>query len=119
MSDFMPDFHGVFPYLVSPVDASGQIRSDVLVRLCDDLIKAGVHGLTPLGSTGEFAYLNNSQRAEVVRSAIEAAKGRVPVVAGVASTSTADAVAQAKAYQRLGADGILAILEAYFPLADA
>ena len=45
--------------------------------------------------------------------------GRVPVVAGVASTSTADAVAQAKAYQALGADGILAILEAYFPLKDA
>jgi 4-hydroxy-tetrahydrodipicolinate synthase len=43
----------------------------------------------------------------------------VPVVAGVASTSTADAVAQAKAYQKLGASGILAILEAYFPLADA
>jgi dihydrodipicolinate synthase/N-acetylneuraminate lyase len=38
------------------------------------------------------------------------------VIAGVASTSTADAVAQAKAYQKLGADGILAILEAYFPL---
>ena len=43
----------------------------------------------------------------------------MPVVAGVAATSTADAVAQAKAYQRLGADGILAILEAYFPLKDA
>ena len=43
----------------------------------------------------------------------------MPVIAGVASTSTADAVAQAKAYQKLGADGILAILEAYFPLADA
>ena len=57
----MADFHGVFPYLVSPVDASGQIRTEVLGRLCDDLIKAGVHGLTPLGSTGEFAYLN--QRA--------------------------------------------------------
>ena len=115
----MADFHGVFPYLVSPVDASGQIRSEVLGRLCDDLIKSGVHGLTPLGSTGEFAYLNNVQRAVVVRTTIEAAKGRVPVVAGVASTSTADAVAQAKAYQKLGADGILAILEAYFPLADA
>ena len=43
----------------------------------------------------------------------------MPVVAGVASTSTADAVAQAKTCQRLGADGILAILEAYFPLTDA
>ena len=115
----MTDFHGVFPYLVSPVDASGQIRTDVLGRLCDDLIKAGVHGLTPLGSTGEFAYLNPAQRTAVVQTTIEAAKGRVPVVAGVASTSTADAVAQAKSYQKLGADGILAILEAYFPLGDA
>src|SRR5882762_4131563 len=98
----MTDFHGVFPYLVSPVDAQGHIRTDVLGRLCDDLIKSGVHGLTPLGSTGEFAYLNNTQRTAVVQTAIEAAKGRVPVVAGVASTSTSDAVAQAKSYERLG-----------------
>jgi 4-hydroxy-tetrahydrodipicolinate synthase len=115
----MADFHGVFPYLVSPIDPSGNIRSEVLGRLCDDLIKSGVHGLTPLGSTGEFAYLNQAQRTSVVQTTIEAAKGRVPVIAGVASTSTADAVAQAKAYERLGADGILAIMEAYFPVADA
>ena len=115
----MPDFHGVFPYLVSPLHADGKVRTDVLGRLCDDLIKSGVHGLTPLGSTGEFAYLDNAQRATVVQTTIEIAKGRVPVVAGVASTSTADAVAQAKAYERLGANGILAILEAYFPLQDA
>ena len=115
----MPDFHGVFPYLVSPLDPDGAIRRDVLARLCDDLIASGVHGLTPLGSTGEFAYLNNAQRLAVVETTIEAARGRVPVIAGVASTSTLDAVAQAKAYQKLGADGILAILEAYFPLSDA
>ena len=115
----MADFHGVFPYLVSPVDASGQIRTDVLGRLCDDLIKSGVHGLTPLGSTGEFAYLDRQHRMTVVRTTIEAAQRRVPVIAGVASTSTADAVAQAEAYQQLGADGILAILESYFPLSDA
>ena len=115
----MADFHGVFPYLVSPIDPAGQIRTDVLGRLSDDLIKSGVHGLTPLGSTGEFAYLNQTQRTAVVQTTIEAAKGRVPVIAGVASTSTADAVAQAKAYQKLGADGILAIMEAYFPVADA
>ena len=114
----MSDFHGVFPYLVSPIDANGKIRKTVLARLCDDLIKQGVHGLTPLGSTGEFAYLGSAQRMDVVRTTIEAAERRVPVVAGVASTSTADAVAQAKDYERLGADGILAILEAYFPLSD-
>src|SRR6478609_7159077 len=115
----MPDFHGVFPYLVSPVDADGRVRDRVLGRLCEDLIASGVHGLTPLGSTGEFAYLNNAQRSDIVQATIEAARGRVPVVAGVASTSTWDAVAQAKSYQKLGADGILAILEAYFPLTDA
>jgi 4-hydroxy-tetrahydrodipicolinate synthase len=115
----MSDFHGVFPYLVSPVDADGKVRVEVLGRLCEDLIASGVHGLTPLGSTGEFAYLNNAQRLTVVQATIEAAAGRVPVIAGVASTSTADAVAQARAYQKLGADGILAILEAYFPLQDA
>jgi 4-hydroxy-tetrahydrodipicolinate synthase len=114
----MTDFHGVFPYLVSPVDASGRVKTDVLGRLADDLVKSGVHGLTPLGSTGEFAYLNVEQRAAVVQTTIEAAARRVPVVAGVASTSIADAVAQAKTYQRLGANGILAILEAYFPLKD-
>jgi 4-hydroxy-tetrahydrodipicolinate synthase len=115
----MTEFHGVFPYLVSPIDAQGRILTDVLGRLASDLIKAGVHGLTPLGSTGEFAYLAREQRAAVVQATIEAAAKRVPVVAGVASTSTADAVAQAKHYQTLGADGILAILEAYFPLKDA
>src|SRR5499426_3971889 len=109
----MPGFHGVYPYLVSPLDASGRVLTDVLGRLCNDLIAAGVHGLTPLGSTGEFAYLDRAQRAAVVQATIEAAAGRVPVVAGVASTATADAVDQARAYQRLGADGILAILEAY------
>ena len=114
----MTDFHGVFPYLVSPVDAAGRVKTDILGRLANDLIKAGVHGLTPLGSTGEFAYLNVEQRAAVVQATIEAAARRVPVVAGVASTSIADAVDQAKTYQRLGADGILAILEAYFPLKD-
>jgi 4-hydroxy-tetrahydrodipicolinate synthase len=114
----MRDFHGVFPYLVSPIDTSGRVLTDVLGRLASDLIAAGVHGLTPLGSTGEFAYLDRDQRAAVVRTTIEAAAGRVPVIAGVASTATDDAVAQAKAYQRLGADGILAILEAYFPVKD-
>ena len=115
----MRDFHGVFPYLVSPVDAEGRVKTDVLGALVSHLIGSGVHGLTPLGSTGEFAYLTREQRAAVVRTTVEAAGKRVPVIAGVASTATADAVEQAKAYQALGVDGILAILEAYFPVKDA
>jgi dihydrodipicolinate synthase/N-acetylneuraminate lyase len=111
-------FHGVFPYLVSPVDGSGEIKADVLERLCEDLIQAGVHGLTPLGSTGEFAYLSWPQRRRIVEIVIASARGRVPVIAGVASTTTADATSQAREFERLGCNGILAILEAYFPISD-
>jgi dihydrodipicolinate synthase/N-acetylneuraminate lyase len=112
------NFHGVFPYLVSPIHTSGEVDSEVLARLCEDLIGAGVHGLTPLGSTGEFAYLSWAQRRRVVEVVVEAARGRVPVVAGVASTTIADATAQAREFERLGCSGILAILEAYFPVSD-
>jgi dihydrodipicolinate synthase/N-acetylneuraminate lyase len=94
------------------------VNAQVLGRLCEDLIGAGVHGLTPLGSTGEFAYLDWPQRRRVVEVVVQAARGRVPVVAGVASTTVAGAVAQAHEWERLGCDGILAILEAYFPVAD-
>lgn len=111
-------FHGVFPYLVSPVDAAGRVKSAVLARLCDDLIAAGVHGLSPLGSTGEFAYLNWAQKKRIVEVVVDAAAGRVPVVPGVAASTTADAVRQAKEFAALGCAGILAILEAYFPLDD-
>ena len=113
------EFFGVFPYLVSPVDADGAVRADVLARLVDDLIRAGVHGLTPLGSTGEFAYLSWEQKARIVDIVLEAAGGRVPVVPGVAATTTAEAVRQARHFAARGAAGILAILEAYFPLSDA
>jgi 4-hydroxy-tetrahydrodipicolinate synthase len=112
------NFHGVFPYLVSPIDSSGEVKADVLARLCDDLIKAGVHGLTPLGSTGEFAYLSWPQRKRIVEVVVNAAGGRVPVVAGVASTTIADAVSQAREFEVLGCQGILAIIEAYFPVSD-
>jgi len=113
------DFHGVFPYLVSPVHSSGEVMRDVLARLCDDLISAGVHGLTPLGSTGEFAYLTWDQKCAVVETVIEAARGRVPVVAGVAATTTAEAERQASTFEAMGCDGILAIMEAYFSIGDA
>lgn len=113
-----PTLHGVFPYLVSPIDAEGQVNSDVLARLCDDLIAAGVHGLTPLGSTGEFAYLSWDQKCGVVETVVEAAGGRVPVVAGIAATTTGEAERQARQFEAMGCDGILAIMEAYFPVGE-
>jgi len=111
-------FRGVFPYLVSPIRATGEVDADVLARLSADLVAAGVHGLVPLGSTGEFAYLSWAQRRRIVEVVVESASRRVPVVAGVGSTTIADAVFQAREFERLGCDGILAILESYFPIPD-
>jgi 4-hydroxy-tetrahydrodipicolinate synthase len=112
------ELKGVFPYLVSPVDGAGRVKTQVLTALVEHLIAAGVHGLTPLGSTGEFAYLDTEQRLEIVDCVVRAARGRVPVVAGVAATTTRAAVDLARKVVGLGADGVLAILEAYFPISD-
>lgn len=112
------EFHGVFPYLVSPIDAQGRVIEGELHRLCEHLIAAGVHGLTPLGSTGEFAYLSWEQRRRVVEVTVAAAAGRVPVVAGVAATSIAEGQRQARAFAAMGVDGIVAVLETYFPLSE-
>jgi 4-hydroxy-tetrahydrodipicolinate synthase len=112
------DLRGVFPYLVSPVGADGEIRDEVLAGLVEHLIAAGVHGLTPLGSTGEFAYLGWAQKRRVVEVTLAAAAGRAPVVPGVAATTTSEAVRQASEFERMGCAGILAMLEAYFPVPD-
>lgn len=111
-------FSGVFPYLVSPVDQAGEIKVKVLSDLVEHLVGSGVHGLTPLGSTGEFAYLSREQRFKVIETVVAANRGRVPVVAGVASTTVRDALEQTERMVDLGVDGILAILEAYFPISD-
>ncbi|HWU39971.1 MAG TPA: dihydrodipicolinate synthase family protein [Candidatus Acidoferrum sp.] len=113
----MTDFHGIFPYLVSPIDDSaGRVREQVLGDLVEHLIQCGVHGLSALGSTGEFAYLTFEQRAEIVRIVVAAAAKRVPVLAGVAAFSTFDALRQADAFVSRGVDGLILILQQMFPV---
>lgn len=109
-------FEGIFPYLVSPVNEDGSIREKSLRRLVDHLIDCGVHGLTSLGSTGEFFYLDWDQRKEIVSIVLDQTAGRVPVISGVAAASTREGIHQAKELEKMGVDGILAILEVYFPL---
>jgi 4-hydroxy-tetrahydrodipicolinate synthase len=113
----MTDFHGIFPYLVSPIDdATGRVREDMLRKLIEHLIRCGVHGLSPLGSTGEFAYLTVEQRVEIVRIVVDAATKRVPVLVGVAAFSTFEALRQAEAFVKLSADGLILILQQMFPV---
>lgn len=111
------EFAGIFPYLVSPIDeGNGTVREDVLCALVDHLIDEGVHGLSPLGSTGEFPYLTFEQRVEIVRVVVEAAAGRVPIVPGVGAYTPEEAIRQGEAFVELGADGVVLILQSYFSL---
>lgn len=112
------EFAGIFPYLVTPIDPSGNLKEDVLSDLVNHLISKGVHGLTPLGSTGEGAYFPWEVKKRVVDVVVKAANGRVPVIAGVNEMTTHGAVTQAIETERAGADGILVVLPTYFPLAD-
>jgi 4-hydroxy-tetrahydrodipicolinate synthase len=112
------DFSGIFPYLVTPLDESGRLKEDVLYDLVNHLILKGVHGLTPLGSTGEGAYLDWQTKKRVIEVTLEAANGRVPVIAGVTNMTTQGAVHEAVETEHIGADGILAVLPSYFPIND-
>lgn len=110
--------HGIYPYLVSPVSAAGEVDAPVLARLVDDLVNAGVDGLTPLGSTGEIIYLMPDQRRRIVEVTLEAAAGRVPVVPGVAAFSVADGVQQARLWEELGAAGIVVMRQNGFATSE-
>jgi 4-hydroxy-tetrahydrodipicolinate synthase len=110
------NFLGIFPYLVTPLDQNGHLKEGVLVELVDHLIRKGVHGLTPLGSTGEGVYLDWATKRRIVQVVIKCARGRVPVVAGVNNMTTHGAVREAIETERLGVDGILAVLPSYFPV---
>lgn len=110
------DFEGIFPYIVSPVGPDGEILEEPLRRLVSHLIGCGVHGLTPLGSTGEFYYLTWEQKRRIVEIVLDETSGRVPVIAGVTSSNTGEACRQAREFEKMGVDGILSILDVYFPV---
>lgn len=114
-----PPLHGIFPYLPSPVDECGRVDEQGLRHLIEHLIASGVHGLSPLGSTGEVMYLDTAQREEIVRITVDAAAGRVPVVPGVAAHATAAAAEQARRLADLGANGVVAIRLDYLPVPHA
>ena len=109
-------FSGIIPYLVTPLNEDESVNTGELERICRHLIGQGVHGFTPLGSTGEGAYLSEADRLTVVQAVVEASAGQVPVLPGVFSRSTRGAIEQVRAFQRLGANGVVLTLDSYFPL---
>lgn len=105
-------FTGVFTALVTPFK-QGRVAFDELRALVEKQIAAGVDGLIPAGTTGESPTLDHEEHVEVVRAVVEAARGRVPVVAGTGSNSTSEAVSLTKRAHEAGADGFLQVSPYY------
>ncbi|MEI6674821.1 MAG: 4-hydroxy-tetrahydrodipicolinate synthase [Verrucomicrobiota bacterium] len=100
-------FHGVFTALVTPLKASGELHLPKLERLVEHQIRQGIHGLIPLGSTGEFYALSPAERQQVLETTLATAAGRVPVVAGANAGSTRDVIGFARQAELLGCAGVL------------
>jgi 4-hydroxy-tetrahydrodipicolinate synthase len=103
-------FHGVLPALITPFTEDGSaIDTDALAAIVDRLVGAGVAGLVPGGSTGEFTTLSHAERRRLVEATVEAADGRVPVVAGTAALSTRETVELSVHAERSGAAAVMIV----------
>ncbi|RNG34282.1 dihydrodipicolinate synthase family protein [Streptomyces botrytidirepellens] len=104
---------GVVPPLCTPLTPAGEVDRVSLAALAERLIDAGVSGLFALGSSGETAYLGDGRRRTVLETVVEAAAGRVPVLAGAIDMATERVVDHARTAAALGADAIVATAPFY------
>ncbi len=108
----MKHLKGSITALITPFK-DGKIDDSAFQALVERQIEAGTSALVPVGTTGESATLNDEEHERVIRLCIEAASGRLPIVAGAGSNDTAYAISMAKRVQELGADAILAVTGYY------
>ena len=107
-----PLFRGVLPALVTPFrDAA--FDEPAFVRLVERQIAGGVHGLVPVGTTGETATLSHDEHRRVVELCVKTVAGRVPVVAGAGSNSTEEAIELVRHAKVVGADAALVVTPYY------
>ncbi len=105
-------FRGVFTALVTPFAGEG-VDEDAFVRLVERQIAAGVHGLVPVGTTGETATLSHDEHRRVVDLCVKAGAGRVPIIAGAGSNSTAEAIELVSHAKAAGAAAALVVTPYY------
>jgi len=108
----MPPFKGSITALITPLK-DGKVDARAFQKLVEWQIDQGSHGLVPCGTTGESPTLTHDEHRRVVELCIEAAAGRVPIIAGTGSNSTAEAVELTRHAKSAGADGVLVVTPYY------
>ncbi len=104
---------GVYTALITPMTEDGKLDEKALRRLVDFQIEGGVQGLVPVGTTGESPTLDGDECKRVIQITVEQARGRVPVIGGAGSNSTAEAVHYAHEAAEVGADATLQVTPYY------
>jgi 4-hydroxy-tetrahydrodipicolinate synthase len=105
-------FTGSYTAIVTPF-RRGAVAFDEIRKLVEFQIKGGISGLVPVGTTGESPTVTHEEHLDIIRCTIEAARGRVPVIAGTGSNSTHEAVVMTKVADEAGADGMLLVAPYY------
>ena len=105
-------FKGSIPALVTPFK-DGAVDFDTLKELVDWHVAEGSHGIVPVGTTGESPTLSHEEHEQVIEAVVQAAAGRVPVIAGAGSNNTVEAVRFLQHAERVGADGALVVTPYY------
>ena len=99
--------------LITPMLANGDVDWSALDNLIEWHVDSGTHGIVPMGTTGESATLDTVEHLQVIKRTIEVVAGRIPVVAGTGSNSTAEAIHQTQEAQAAGADACLLVTPYY------
>ena len=102
-----PHWSGVFPAITTQMKRDGAIDLDATARHVEVLLASGITGIIFLGSLGENQAMTAEEKRRVISAAIKSVNGRVPVLSGVAETSTAEAIRYARDVEKLGADGLM------------
>ncbi len=102
-------FRGTYTVMITPFDADGNVDAKALGDLTEWQIRQGIHGLIPLGSTGEFLSLSDEEKQLVADTVIQRAAGRVPVLIGTGAEDTREVVRLSRRAEKLGADGVMII----------
>ena len=108
--------HGIIAYPVTPFNDG--IDTERLAALVDRLVASGMHGIAPVGSTGELAYLEEPEFDSVVDTTIKTVAGRAPVIVGVSDVTTAKTIRRATYAQQAGADAVMILPVSYWKLAE-
>ena len=106
-------FRGLGPALITPLREDGSLDLDAFSEHARFCVEGGVHFLVPCGTTGESATLDPAEQLQVIERCVEAAAGKVPVMAGAGANSTKEACARARAAAAAGADAILSVSPYY------